>query len=163
MKWYLTVLSSYKASHLPGTGKSINFTVRLELWPWLFVSSCKPGHLTSRNPHLWNKSHISFSQVAELSSVQSLRRVWLWHPIDCSMPGFPVHHQLPELALTHVHRVADAIQPSHPLSSPSPLAFNLSQHQGLFQWVRFSHQVAEVLEFQLQHQSFQWIFRTDFL
>ena len=84
-------------------------------------------------------------------------------PMDCSTPGFPVHHQLPELTQTHVHRVGDAIQPSHPLSSPSPPTFNLSQHQGLFKWVSSSHQVAKVLEFQLQHQSFQWIFRTDFI
>ena len=82
--------------------------------------------------------------------------------MDCSTPGFPVHHQLLGLAQTHVHWVGDAIQPSHPLSSPSP-AFNLSQPQGLFQWVSSSHHVAKVLEFQLQHQSFQWIFRTDFL
>ena len=72
-----------------------------------------------------------------------------------------IHHQLLELAQTHVHWVSDAIQPSHPLSSPFPPAFNLSHHQGLFQWVGSSHQVAKVLEFQLQHQSFQWIFRTD--
>ena len=78
------------------------------------------------------------------------------------MPGFPVHHQLPELTQTHVHWVSDVIQPSHPLSSPSPPTFNLSQHQGLFKWVSYFHQVAKVLEFQLQHQSFQWIFRTDF-
>ena len=71
------------------------------------------------------------------------------------MLGFPVHHQLPELAQTHVHQVGVAIQPSHPLSSPSPPAFNLSQHQGLFQGVSSSHEVAKVLEFQLQHQSFQ--------
>ena len=88
-------------------------------------------------------------------SVQSLSCVWLCHPMDCSMPGFPVHHQLPELTQTHVYWVGDANQPSHPLSSPSPLAFNLFQHQGLFQWVNFSHQVAKVLEFQLEHQSFQ--------
>ena len=74
---------------------------------------------------------------------------------DCSTPGLPVHHQLPELAQTHVHWVSDAIQPSHPLSSPYPPALNLSQHQGLFQWVSSSHQVTKVLEFQLQHQSFQ--------
>ena len=73
-----------------------------------------------------------------------------------STPGFSVHHQLPEFTQTHVHRVGDAIQPSHPLSSPSPPAPNPSQHQGLFQWVNSSHQVAKVLEFQLQHQSFQW-------
>ena len=69
----------------------------------------------------------------------------LCNPMEGSMPGFPVHHQLPELAQTHVHRVSDAIQPSHPLSSPSPPAFNLSQHRGLFQWVSSSHQVAKVL------------------
>ena len=71
----------------------------------------------------------------------------LCDPMDCSTPGFPVLYQLPELAQTHVHRVSDAIQPSHPLSSPSPPAFNLSQHQGLFQWVSSSHQVVKVLEF----------------
>ena len=83
-------------------------------------------------------------------SVQSLSRVWLCDPMDCSTPGLPVHLQLPELAQTHVHRVGDAIQPSHPLSFPSPPAFILSHHQGLFQWVSSSHQVAKVLEFQLQ-------------
>ena len=87
----------------------------------------------------------------------------LCDPMDCSTPGFPVHHQLPEFAQTHVHQGSDAIQPPHYLSFPSPPAFNLSQHQGLFQWVSSSHQVAKVLELQLQHQSFQWIFRTDFL
>ena len=84
-------------------------------------------------------------------------------PMDCSTPGFPVNHQFPELAQIHVHRVGDAIQPSYPLSSPSPPLFNCFQHQSLFQGVSSSHQVAKVLEFQLQHQSFQWIFRTDFL
>ena len=87
----------------------------------------------------------------------------LWDPMDCSTPGFPVLHYLPEFAKTHVHWVNDAIQPSHPLSSCSPPAFNLSQHQGLFQWVDCSHQVAKVLELQLQHQSLRWIFRVDFL
>ena len=83
--------------------------------------------------------------------------------MDCSTPGFPVLHCLPALAQTHVHWVSDAIQASHPLLSPSPPAFRLSQHQGLFQWISSSHQVTKVLEFQLQHQSFQWIFRTDLL
>ena len=80
-----------------------------------------------------------------------------------STPGLPVHHQLPESTQTHVHRVSDAIQPSHPLPSPSLPALNLSQIQGLFQWVSSLHQVARVLELQLQHQFFQWIFRTGFL
>ena len=87
----------------------------------------------------------------------------LCNPMDCSMPGLPVHHQLPEFTQTHVHRVGDAIQPSHSMSSPSPLTFNLSQHQGLFKWVSSLYQVPKVLEFQLQHQPFQWTPRTDLL
>ena len=83
--------------------------------------------------------------------------------MDCRTPSLPVHHQLPEFTETHVHWIGDVIQPSHPLSSPSPPSFNLSQHQGLFQWISSSHQVAKVLEFQLQHQSFQWTPRTDLL
>ena len=83
--------------------------------------------------------------------------------MDCSMSGLPVHHQLPDFTQTYVCWVGDAIQPSHPLSSPSPPTLNLSQRQGLFQWISSLHQVAKVLEFQLQHQSLQWIFRTDFL
>ena len=96
-----------------------------------------------------------FSSVAQLFPTPC-------NPMDCSMPAFPVHDQLPEFTQTHVHWVGDAIQPSHPLLSTSPPAFNLSQHQGLFKWVSSSHQVAKGLEFQLQHQSFQWVFRTDF-
>ena len=80
-----------------------------------------------------------------------------------STPGFPVHHQHPEFTHTYVHWVSEAIQPSHPLSSPSPPAPNPSQHKGLFQWVNFSHEVAKVLEFHLQHQSFQWTPRTGLL
>ena len=92
----------------------------------------------------------------------------LCDPMNCSMPGLPVHHQLPESTQTHAHRVGDAIQPSHPLSSHSPPALNLSQHLGLFKWVSSLHEVAKVLEFQLQHQSFQWTlglisFRMDWL
>ena len=78
-------------------------------------------------------------------------------------PQHTSNHQLLEFTQTHVHQVGDAIQPSHPLSSPSPPALNLSQHQGLFQWVRSSHQVAKVLEFQFPHQSFQWTPRTHLL
>ena len=78
-------------------------------------------------------------------------------PMDCSTPGLPVSHRLPELTQVHLPRVSDAIQPSHPLPPP-PFAFSLSQHQGLFQWVGSSHQI-EAVELQLQHQSFQWVFR----
>ena len=85
------------------------------------------------------------------------------NPMNRSTPDLPVHHQLPEFTQTHVHRVGDAIQPSNPLSSPSPPAPNPSQHQGLFQWVSSSHQVAKGPGFQLQHQSFQRTPRTDLL
>ena len=105
-----------------------------------------------------------FAFLKLFSSVQSFSHIRLFGTsMDCSMPGLPVHHQLLELTQTHVHGVGDAIQPSHPLSSPSPPAFNLFPHQGLFQWVSSLHQVAKAWVFQLQHQSFQWIFRTDFL
>ena len=81
--------------------------------------------------------------------------------MDSSTPDFSALHHLPGFVQTHFHGIGDAIQPSHPLLSPSPPALNLSQHQGLFQWVSSSHQVAKVL--QLQHRSFQWMFRVDFL
>ena len=83
--------------------------------------------------------------------------------MNCSTPGLSIHHKLPEFTQTHAHQVGDAIQPSHPLSTPSPPAPNPSQHQGLFQRVNSSHNVAKVLEFQLQHQSFQWTPKTDLL
>ena len=98
----------------------------------------------------------------QLSSVAQLC-LTLCDAVNCSMPGLPVHHQLPESTQTHVHWVSDAIQPSQPLSSPSPPALNLSQHQGLFKWVSSSHQIAKVLEFQLQHQFYQWTPRTHLL
>ena len=99
---------------------------------------------------------VQFISVAQLCPIHG-------EPMDYSTPGFPVHHQSPELTQTHVHQAGDAIQPSHPLSYLSPPTFNLSKHQGLFKWVSSSYQVAIVLEFQLQHQSFKWLFRTDFL
>ena len=88
-------------------------------------------------------TRLQFSSVAQSCPT-------LWDPMFRSTPGLPVHHQLPEFTQTHVHRVSDAIQSSHPLSSPSPLAPNPSQHQSLFQWVNSSHEyMAKVLEFQL--------------
>ena len=102
------------------------------------------------------KGSVQFSSVTQSCTT-------LCNPMNHSTPGFPVHHQLLEFTQTHVHRVSDAIQPSHPLLSPFPPAPNTSQHQGLFLWVSSSHEVAKVLEFQLQHQSFQWIPRTDLL
>ena len=99
---------------------------------------------------------LQFSSVAQSCPT-------LCNPTNHSTPGLPVHHHLLEFTQTHVHQVSDAIQPSHPLLSPSPPAPNPSQHQGLFQWVRSSHQLAKVLEFQLNHQSFQWTPRADLL
>ena len=105
---------------------------------------------------------LCFHQSAQFSSVTQSCPT-LCNPMNCSTPGLPVHHQLPESTQTHVHWVGDAIQPSHPLSSPSPLTLNVEKHQGLFKWVSSSHQVAKVLEFQLQYQFFQWTPRTDLL
>ena len=102
---------------------------------------------------LWNLKNSSVAQLC----------LTLCDPMNDSMPGLPVHHQLPGLTQTHVHQVGDAIQPSNPLSSLSPPTCNLSKPRGLFRWVRSSHQLAKVLEFQLQHQSFQWTPRTDLL
>ena len=131
----------------------------------LFIHLLVNGHLTFS--YLWTiingyccHEYLDFNELS--SSVTQLCPT-LCDPMDCSMPGFPVHDQLLQLTQTHVHQVSDAIQTFHFLSSPSPHALNLSQHQGLFQWVSSSHQVAKFLEFQLQHQSFQWILRTDFL
>ena len=114
---------------------------------------------THTHTHTYTHSMVrptEFSSVAQSCPT-------LCDPMNRSTPGLPVHHQLLEFTQTHIHWVGDAIQPSHPLSSPSPRALSLSQHQGLFKWVSSSHQVAKVPEFQLQHQSFQWIHRTDLL
>ena len=110
-------------------------------------------------------NHIDSLKIVKATSVQfssvSQSCLTLCDLMNRSMPGLPVHHQLLESTQTHAHRVGDAIQPSHPLLSPSPPASNPSQHQGLFQWVNSSHEETKVLEFQLQHQSFQWTPSTD--
>ena len=97
-----------------------------------------------------------FSSHHYISPISSVAQpcLTLWNPMNCSKPGPPVHHQLPEITQTYVHWAGDAIQPSHPISPPSPPALSLSQHQGLFKWVRSLHPVAKVLEFQFQQQSF---------
>ena len=125
--------------------------LNLILWVLVYDSSLSSFSICNNNYY-----KICFSSVAQSCPT-------LCDLMNRSTPGLPVHHQLPEPTQTYVHWVDDAIQPSHPLLSPSPPAFNLSQHQGLFQWVTSSHQVAKVLEFQLQHQSFQWRPRTDLL
>ena len=130
----------------------------LSVWRSLLVFITLCPHLNWTTVFRLNSenfsSSVQFSCVAQLCPT-------LCDPMDCSMPGFPVHHQLPELAQTHVHWVGDAIQPSSPLLSSSPPAFNLSQHHGFFQWVISSYQVAKVSDLQLQHQSFQLIFKAD--
>ena len=125
-------------------------------------ASSLPGLLISRKLSIWRRQWSSLSVAKErlpekmkatkvpgLGTVQSLSCVQLCDPINRSTSGLPVYHQLPEFTQTYIHRVSDAIQPSHSLSSPSPSAPNASQHHSLFQWVNSSHEVARVLEFQL--------------
>ena len=123
-----------------------------KLWCWRRLSR-DPWIAKISNQSMLKE--ISFSLVTQSCPI-------LCNPMDCSIPGLPVHQQLLEFTQTQVYWISDAIQSSHPLSS-SPPALNLSQHQDLFRWVSSSHQVAKVLEFQLQHQSFQWTPRTDLL
>ena len=120
----------------------------------MVTAAMKLKDASSLERKLWQIS-VQFSSVTQLC-------LTLCNPMDCSTPGLPIYQELLEFTQTHVHWVGDAIQQSHPLSSSLPPTFNLSQHQGLFKWVNCSYQVAKVLEFQLQHQSFQRTFRTDF-
>ena len=146
-------------------------------WPgvfkpgWLYYHSLPMSHqeyaessaeLSAALPKSVLRNYVLVISSVQFSSfVQSC--LTLCSPMDCSTTGLAVHHQWMEFTQTHVHWVGDAIQPPHLLLSPSPPNFNLSQHQGLFKWLSSSHQVAKILKFQLQHQSFQWILRTDFL
>ena len=123
------------------------------------ISSCARRHSTF--PYLLPQGPWCKEGPGDRSEKEWRESVTLCNSMDRRAPGFPVLHYLPEFTQTHVYWVSDAIQPCHRLPPPSPPALNLSQHQGLFQWVSSSHQVAKVLE--LQHQSFQWIFRVDFL
>ena len=149
---------------------SLSFHIRLSILKKIFFFTLK----TSANildqfapPCLMNPPNLLSLSIPLIASVQFSSIVQscptLCDPMNSSTPGLPVHPQLPEFTRTHVHWVGDAIQPSHPLSSPSPPAPNPSQHQGLFQWVNSSHEVAKVLEFQPQHQFSQWTPRTDLL
>ena len=118
---------------------------------WLDLIAVQ-GTLKSLLQHHSSKASILCFSVQFSSVSQSCAT--LCDPMKCSMPGLPVHHQLPEFTHIHLHWVGDAIQPSHPLLSPSPPTFNLSQHQSLFKRVSSSHHMVKVLEFQLKHQSF---------
>ena len=117
---------------------------------------------SQRVRHNWATKHSMVRLILQFSSVAQSCPT-RGDPMNRSTPGLPVHHQLPEFTQTHIYRVSNAIQPSHPLSSPSPPAPNPSQHQSLFQWVNSSHEVAKVLEFQLVHHSFQRNPRADLL
>ena len=143
-----------------GLFKETSYTLVM-LIPWVNISAeisaCVTRSSVSSRRNNVKMAVVTDDTVVQLTSVTQLCPT-LCDPMEHSMPGLPVHHQLPEFTQTQVHHVNDAIQPSHPLSSPSPPALNLSQHQGLFKWVSSSHQVAKGLEFQLQHQFFQWIF-----
>ena len=132
--------------------------VLFTIWP-MVATGPEDAPLAQVFLHL--HSCISLPSVQFSSVAQSCPT--LCDPMNCSMPGLPVHYQLLEFTQTHVHQVGDAIQPSHPLSSSTPPAPNPSQHQSLFQWVNSLHEVAKVLEFQPQHQSFQWTPRTGLL
>ena len=124
-------------------------------WPWFQSMVPRSYAHSSENPaaakELEHTTLASWPQRDLFSSVSSVAQLCptLFNPMDCNTSGFPVHYQLLEFTQTHVHWVGDAIQPSHPLSSPSSPAPNPSQHQSLFQWVNSSHEVAKVLEFQL--------------
>ena len=143
-KWY-----RYSGKQLKISYKTIYSII---IWP----RNYNLGHLCQRNENVGSLTNpFQFSSVTQ--KCPTLR------PQELQYGSLPVHHQLPESTQTHVHQVGDAIHPSHPLSSPSPPAPNLSHHQGLFQWVNSLHKVAKVLEFQLEHQSFQWTPQTDLL
>ena len=123
-------------------------------WIWGRMNTCRCMAESLCCPPGTRWCSVQFSRSVTSNSLQ---------PHGLQHARLPCPSPLPEPTQTHVHCIGDATQPSHPLSSPSPPTFNLSQHHGPFQWVRSSHQVGKVLEFQLQHHSFQWIFRTSFL
>ena len=148
----------------------------LHCWDCACFPILKYTHFPSAQHVLWHKTDIikhylneqknnSLWEVEASIQFKSITQSCptLCDPMDCSMPGIPVHQQLTEFTQMHVNRAGDGIQPSHPLSSRSPPTFNLSLHQGLFKWVSPLHQLAKGFQFQLQHQSFQWILRNDFL
>ena len=143
------------SGHIDHTPKVCNISVGMSLEFFFSPVSFLSFH-TPWKPLTLQRQSVQF---------RSLTRSYLTNcnPMNRSMPGLPVHHQHPESTQTHVHWVGDAIQLSHPMSSPSPPALNISPHQGLFKWVSSSHQVAKILEFQLQHQSLKWTPRTHLL
>ena len=149
------------SSNLPPQGHPLGTYENLPSW----LQSMKLLHFLIRLVFPWIQPEIGFFIGSNHYCCCSVTKLCLTlcNPKDCSRPGFPVLHYLPEFTQTHVHSVGEAIQSSHPLSSPFPPALNLSHHQSLFPWVSYLHQVAKALELQLHHQSFPWLFRVDFL
>ena len=143
-------LCDHMDCNLPGS--SVHGILQARILEWVAISyfrgsswprdQTQISYTAGRFFTIWATSSVLFSSVAQSCPTPC-------NPMNRRMPGLPVHHQLPEFTQTHVHRVSDAIQPSHPLSSPSPPAPNPSQHQSLFQWVNSLHEVTKVLEFQL--------------
>ena len=169
-KWQTTPVFSPGKSHGQKSllGYSLWGPKELDITEWLTLSLfsylvieqvtfISPSAFLGLGLEVWRLVIVSWFNISFIVVVQSLSCVWLCDLMDCSTPGFPVFHCLSEFARTHIHWVDDAIQPSHHRSPPSP-TISLAQHQDLFQ---SSQQVAKVLE--LQNQSFQWIFRVDFL
>ena len=146
----LLVCKFMKSYHLKATEIVTDFEIDFGLVLLCFyIHSSSWQFLIVGGTLKWMKMHFYLIYVSVQFSSVTQSCPTLCNPMNCSMPGLPVHHQLPEFTQTHIHRVSDAIQPSHPLSSPSPPAPNPSQHQSLCQWVNSSHEVAKVLEFQL--------------
>ena len=141
------IFTESNGMHLEVNHRKINFKNFMEIKKACYKKANESIKVVHRGKFIVISS-VKFSSVAQSCPT-------LCNPMNCSTPGLPVHHQLPEFTQTHIHRVSDAIQPSHPPSSPSPPAPNPSQHQSLFQWVNYSHEVAKVLEFQLQHHFLQ--------
>ena len=144
LNWKLPFKTFWSVSHLPSPIYGIE-SLNNRVWQGLQWTKCFFRNWISSSGSLnlshWYNGSVQFSSVAQSCPT-------FWDPMNHSTPGLPVHHQLPEFTQTHIHRVSDAIQPPHPLSSPSPPASNASQHQSLFQWVNSSHEVDKVLELQ---------------
>ena len=157
--WYVIIkdLSSSAALVLVSNKTKYNTSSCTSSWK---IYHTEPNIIAFLSAMVDSPTRIVYHSSVQFSSVTQSCPT-LCDSMNCSTSGFPVHHQLLEFTQTHVHWIGDAIQPSHTLSSPSPPALNLSQHQGLFKWVSSPHQVAKVLEFQLQHQSFQRTRRTE--
>ena len=167
MNWFRRKLLSVRMSYwvyIWGMYTKFRINIRFSSLRFFFVfvfltASCSLQDLSSSSGD-WNWAlGSSKCKVLTRSFCFSITKLCptLWDPMNCNMPGFPVLHYFPEFVQTSVHSVGDDIQTSHPVLPSSPLTLSLSQHQGLFQWISSSHQVAKVLQLQLQHQSFKWV------